>query len=339
MQASQLLSQLSELDTQKFGVFKDLDLVQVSELDDPRPHSIFFAKDKKLLKKWSHIASEIRKSSLLITNEQALEGADQSLLEAQPIGLSSDVMLSLCQVSKVYFEQMQLEQNDIVDGRQLGTVQIDPTSDIAQHVFIGAHVKIGASVTIYPGCRILSHCEIADGVTLHPNVTLYPGTILGANSVIHAGSVIGADGFGYHFAGGVHHKIYHLGNVIIGRQVEIGANSCIDRATFGSTVVGDGSKIDNHVQVGHNCKLGRGVILCGHVALGGSTVLGDFTVFGGKSGSGHGLTLGRGVQVGGGGLVNCDWPDGSVITGFPARDAKEWLRGLAYIRKESLKKK
>lgn len=339
MQARQLLALISSLANDQFPALGELELSQVSELDYPKANSIYFAKDKKLLAKWFALSAEIKTTSLLITNEKLFSDEEKKQSEKHFIAFCEDVMLALCQVSKIFFENALETQNDIVDARQLGSSQIDPTSDIAQHVFIGANVRIGASVTIYPGCRILSNCEIGDGVTLYPNVTLYPGTTIGKNSVIHAGSVIGADGFGYHFAGGIHHKIYHIGLVNIGSDVEIGANSCIDRATFGSTVVGDGSKIDNHVQIGHNCKLGRGVILCGHVALGGSTVLGDYTVFGGKSGSGHGLTLGKGVQVGGGGLVNCDWPDGSVVTGYPARDVKEWMRGLAYVRKESLKRK
>ncbi len=337
MKASELISLVPTLSTKGENSALSLTINCVSELDNPTSHALYFAKNKKLFDKWMGLSAETRSTSMLVIDAK-LE-AEAASSGAALVCTSTDVMISLCQTSKVFAEIQTNEDNDIVDGRQMGTVKIDPTADIAQHVFIGANVEIGASVTIYPGCRILSHSVIEEGATLHPNVTIYPRTKIGARSIIHASSVIGADGFGYHFAGGVHHKIYHVGNVVIGSDVEIGANSCVDRATFGSTVVGSGSKLDNHVQVGHNCRLGRGVVLCGHVAIGGSTVIGDFTFMGGKSATGHGITLGSGVQVGGGGLVNCDWPDGSIVTGYPARELKEWLRGLAYVRKESLKKK
>lgn len=337
MKTSDLISLVPSLT--HIGEKSSLDLIieGVSELDRPAANSLYFAKNKKLLSKWLEIEAAIRSSSLLVVDAALVSEA--STLGAGAICSSQDVMISLCQSSKVFADIQTEMDNDIVDGRQLGTTKIDPTADISQHVFIGANVVIGPSVTIYPGSRILSHSVIEEGATIYPNVTIYPRTRIGARSVIHANTVIGADGFGYHFAGGVHHKIYHIGSVDVGRDVEIGANSCVDRATFGVTVVGDGSKLDNHVQVGHNCRLGRGVVLCGHVAIGGSTVIGDFTFMGGKSATGHGITLGSGVQVGGGGLVNCDWPDGSMVTGYPARELKEWLRGLAYVRKESLKKK
>lgn len=337
MLASELISLIPTLSSKIDPLNISLELTGVGELDWPSADSLYFAKDKKLFDKWSKIDEAIRLSSLLIV-PPSLEASAISL-GAGAVCTSEDVMISMCQASKVFSDLLLASENDIVDGRQLGTVKIDPTADIAQHVFIGANVEIGASVTIYPGCRILSNSIIGDGVTMYPNVTIYPRTKIAERSIIHASSVIGADGFGYHFAGGIHHKIYHIGNVEIGSDVEIGANSCVDRATFGTTVIGAGSKLDNHVQVGHNCKLGQGVVLCGHVALGGSTKIGDFTFMGGKSATGHGITLGKGVQVGGGGLVNCDWADGSIVTGYPARELKEWLRGLAYVRKESLKKK
>ncbi len=337
MKASELISLIPTLTPKSDQSSLNLEFSGVGELEWPLKEQIYFAKDKKLFEKWAQIDGSIRETSLLVV-PSSLE-SEATGLGAGVVCTSEDVMLTLCQTSKVFSDMITASENDIVDGRQLATVKIDPTADIAQHVFIGANVEIGASVTIYPGCRILSNSIIADGVTLYPNVTIYPRTKIGERTVIHASSVIGADGFGYYFAGGVHHKIYHIGSVEIGSDVEIGANSCVDRATFGKTIIGDGSKLDNHVQVGHNCRLGKGVILCGHVAIGGSTKIGDFTFMGGKSATGHGLTLGRGVQVGGGGLVNCDWADGSIVTGYPAREVKEWLRGLAYIRKESLKKK
>ena len=125
----------------------------------------------------------------------------------------------------------------------------------------------------------------------------------------------------------------------IGHNVEIGANSCVDQGTFSPTTIGDGTKVDNHVQIAHNCKIGRGVIICGHVAFGGSAVIGDFTVLGGKAAVGNGVIVGKACQVAGNAMVNSDIEDSSVVAGHPARPLKEWLRGVAWLRQQSLKSK
>jgi UDP-3-O-[3-hydroxymyristoyl] glucosamine N-acyltransferase len=240
----------------------------------------------------------------------------------------------MTKLSLPFYQNIKESWNDEVDGRQMGTVDIDPSSWIAQHVFIGKDVVIGKNVRIYPGVRILSGSSIGDDCELFPGVTIYQNVKIGNAVRIHGNTTIGADGFGYNFRDGIHHKLWHMGGVIIGDNVEIGANSCVDGGTFSPTLIGAGSKFDNHVQVGHNCIIGSGVILCGHVAIGGSSELGDFTVFGGKSGMGHAMKLGKACQVGGGALVNRDWPDGSVLGGHPARPLKEWMKGLAYVRNQ-----
>lgn len=256
---------------------------------------------------------------------------------ALSVWCSAKPLISMSKLSAPFYERKVRGLNSWHDGRQSGEAQVDPTSLIAQGVFLGENVKIGANVRIHAGVVISSHCEIGEGSEIYPNVTIYPFTKIGKHVRLHGGSTIGADGFGYNFDAGVHHKVWHFGGVVLGDHVEIGANSCVDSGTFSPTLIGAGSKLDNHVQIGHNCQLGHGVIVCGHVALGGSTKLGDFTVVGGKAGFGNGLTLGKACQVAGGALVNCDWPDGSVVAGHPARPLKEWLKGVAWLRKESLK--
>ena len=150
--------------------------------------------------------------------------------------------------------------------------------------------------------------------------------------------MIGADGFGYNFSKGVHHKVWHVGSVVIGNDVEIGGGTCIDGGTFSPTYIGNGSKIDNQVQVGHNCKLGTGVVLCGQVGIGGSTTIGDYTVLGGAAMVANGMKIGKAVQIAGGSGVTGAIEDGAVVGGFPARDIKEWFKGVAYVRRQSLAK-
>ena len=252
---------------------------------------------------------------------------------------TSSMPKTLSLLSHFFYQKKRDSLNSYVDGRQMGTAEVDPSVTISQNVFMGENVKIHKGVRIHPGAVILSQVEIGEDSEIFPGVTVYPDCKIGSRVRIHAGSTIGSDGFGYNFEDGVHYKVWHMGGVHISDDVEIGACSCVDGGTFSPTFIGKGCKIDNHVQVGHNCKIGQGVLLCGHVAIGGSAVIEDFCVFGGKSALGDHVHLGKGSHVAGAAMVNSNWPAGSQLGGHPARKLKEWKRGVAYLRKESLRKK
>ena len=150
---------------------------------------------------------------------------------------------------------------------------------------------------------------------------------------MHAGVILGADGFGYATGGGMHHKVPQTGRVVVGADVEIGANSTLDRATLGETSIGDGTKIDNLVQVGHNVRVGRHCILCGQAGIAGSTRLGDYVVLAGQSGvSGH-IELGDGVQVAAKSAALASVPPKSQVAGIPAVEMRRWRRQTALIAK------
>ena len=254
------------------------------------------------------------------------------------IGQIESVPYSMSKISKLYYDRDKKLFNDEVDGRQMGTVDIHPSARIAQNVFIGANVRIGPRVRLHPGVVILSQSEIGEECELFPNVVVYPKVIMKKRVRIHASAVIGADGFGYRFASGTHHKIWHTGTVILEDDVEIGASTSVDRGTFGATRIGKGSKLDNQVHIGHNVSLGEGVILCGQTGVGGSSRLGDFTIVGGKAGFADNVDVGKKSQIAGGSIVTAGcWKDGSALGGHPARPLKEWLRSLAWLRKMSLK--
>src|SRR5690606_5931201 len=269
------------------------------------------------------------------------EAALKSLDGLAWLATSPNVALSLTLLSKPFYDKKMGKMNTQVDGRQMGTVDIDPSAYIAQNVFIGEHVKIGGNVEIMPGCVILPHTEIGEGTKIYPNVTLYPFTKIGKGCRIHSGTTIGADGFGYTFHQGQHLKIWHMGGVEIHNDVEIGANTTIDTGTFSPTIIGAGTRIDNQVQIGHNVKIGKGCIICGHSGIAGSVILHDYVVLAGRAGIGPDAELGMGTQVAGGALVNdgAKWPAGSKLGGHPAKDIKEWMRGVAYLRNASLTKK
>lgn len=190
-------------------------------------------------------------------------------------------------------------------------------------VVIGEDVSVGKHVTIHSGVHILAGCTIGDDVTIYPGAVLYEDTQVGARSIIHSGAVLGANGFGYDFRDGKHVLSQQLGYVQIGEDVEIGANTTIDRGTYGATIVGTGTKLDNQVQIGHNCRIGRHNLLCSQVGIAGSTTTGDYVVMGGQVGVRDHVHIGAKSTIGAmGGIMN-HVPEGSMMMGIPATPAKE----------------
>lgn len=254
------------------------------------------------------------------------------------LGTVANVDLAMSFLSKPFYDEKIKSPNDMIDGRQMGSASVHPSAWIAQGAFIGENVKIAANVKVHSGVVVMSGVSIEEDTEIFPNVTLYRNVQIGSRVRIHALCSIGADGFGYNFSKGVHHKVWHMGSVIIGNDVEIGASSCIDSGTFSPTIIGNGTKIDNQVQIGHNCRLGTGVILCGQVGIGGSTSIGDYTVVGGKAALANGIEIGKAVQIAGNAGVTNDVADGAIVGGFPARNIKEWMKEVATLRKLSLTK-
>ena len=202
---------------------------------------------------------------------------------------------------------------------------------IAPYVVIGDGSVIGDQAVIEAHVVIGRGCRLGREVWLHPGVVLYDRTELGDRTEIHSGAVLGADGFGYASVRGVHHKVPQVGRVVLGADVEVGANSTIDRATLEATRIGAGSKIDNLVQVGHNVETGKGCILCGQAGIAGSAKLGDYVVLGGQAGvSGH-LELGLGVQVAAASAALQTVEAGRQVAGIPAVPLADWRRQVAAL--------
>lgn len=224
---------------------------------------------------------------------------------------------------------------------------IHPTAIIHKSAIIGKECKIGA------GCYIGQSVVLGKGVVLYPNVTIFDETKIGDGTIIWSGTVIrerceigrfcifhpnvsiGADGFGYRPGedGLSLVKIPHIGNVVIGSWVEIGSGSCVDRGKFSSTIIGDGCKIDNLVQIGHNCVMGRSCIMAGNSGLAGSVTLGDGVVIGGSASIKDHTTIHSGAIVGAGSGVMNDVPAGKTVLGYPATDSREMLKQWVALRK------
>lgn len=200
-------------------------------------------------------------------------------------------------------------------------------------VWIGDHVTLGEGVTLHPGVRIGNGCRLGRDCTLHSNVSLYNGVQLGSRVILHSGSVIGADGFGYVRDGEEQVKVVQRGDVRIGDDVEIGANSCVDRATFGSTVIESGVKLDNLVHVGHNCRIGRNSVIVGCVGISGSVEIGANCILAGQAGVIDHIKIGDNVTVMVKTAVTKDIPSNSVVSGQPAIDHRQELKLQASLRR------
>ena len=199
--------------------------------------------------------------------------------------------------------------------------------NIYSGVNFGNSVTIGNNVTIMPGSYIGDNVVIDDDSFIHPNVTIYHNCTIGKEVILHSGVVIGADGYGYATkADGTHQKIYQNGGVIVCDRVEIGANSTIDRAVFDQTVIFEGTKIDNLVQVAHNCQVGRNNFFASQVGLSGSTVTGDNVMMGGQAGTAGHLKIASHSVIAARGGVTKDVKKPGYYAGFPLMDGKIWLK-------------
>lgn len=215
---------------------------------------------------------------------------------------------------------------------------IDPSARIGKNClildgcYIGKNVTIGDNCVINCGVYIADNCCIGNNSTIHHNVTINHA-IIGNNAIIHSGVRIGQDGFGYAFENGVHYKVPQIGRVVIGKDVEIGANSTIDRGAISDTIIGDMCKIDNLVQIGHNVKLGRGCIVVSQVGISGSTEIGDYSVIGGQAGIAGHLKIGNAVQIAAQSGVASDITDKQIVGGTPAVPIRQWHKQSIILKK------
>ena len=209
---------------------------------------------------------------------------------------------------------------------------VDATAHIGPHCVIGERTSISARAVLEGGDHVGADCVIGEGTRLFPNVTLYARTQVGARVRVHAGSVIGSDGFGYVLDAGAHRKVPQVGNVVVGDDVELGANVTIDRGALGATVIGKGTKIDNLVQIAHNVVIGEHCIVVAQVGIAGSTKLGRYVVLGGQVGLAGHLKIGDQAQVAAQSGVMHDIPDREKWFGTPAQPDRQTKRQLLAVQ-------
>jgi UDP-3-O-[3-hydroxymyristoyl] glucosamine N-acyltransferase len=218
---------------------------------------------------------------------------------------------------------------DVADG-----ASIDPTASIAAFVSVGAGARIGARTVVYPHVTIGEHASVGDDCVVHARVSIRERVVLGHRVVVQDGAVIGSDGFGFaRRADGTHHKIPQVGGVVIEDDVEIGANTTIDRPAVGETRIGAGSKIDNLVQIAHGVAIGRDVLLAAQVGIAGSSTLEDRVTLAGQVGVAGHLTVGTGVIATAQTGIPNSVDAGAFISGYPAIDNRDWLKASAVFRR------
>jgi UDP-3-O-[3-hydroxymyristoyl] glucosamine N-acyltransferase len=205
-------------------------------------------------------------------------------------------------------------------------VKIGKNVALGHFVVIEEDVVLGDNVQIHSGVHIAAGCNIGNDTVIFPKVVLYRDSVIGQRCIIHSGTIIGAFGFGYHSSSAGHKLSAQIGNVVIDNDVEIGANTTIDRATYGSTIIGEGTKIDNFVMIAHNCKIGKHNLLCAHTGIAGSTTTGDFVVMAGRVGVKDHVHIGDRAVIGAmAGILGDVEPDVRIV-GIPATPEKEQMR-------------
>jgi UDP-3-O-[3-hydroxymyristoyl] glucosamine N-acyltransferase len=288
---------------------EDITIEGIHTLSEATSTQLSFFTDSK----YASQLSETKAAAVLIDEKHA------GLLPSGTIALITDeAYLKLALASKFF-------------AHKLGSGTSEPTvgegCDIDKSVSFGKNVTLGDNVTLLAGCYVGDNVTIGSGTLIHPNVTLYHHTKIGTECIIHSGTVIGCDGYGFaHTKLGEHVKIYQNGNVVVEDDVEIGANCAIDRAVFGTTYIRKGTKLDNLIQIAHNCDVGEHSLCAAQVGLAGSTTLGRNVVMGGQSATAGHLEVGAFATIAGKGGVTKSLEGGKTYAGFPAIDHKMWLR-------------
>ena len=296
------------------------------QLEIANESEISFIGNKKYEKLW-----ETSKACVAIVNEDiSIEpGENRAFIKVKNADLAMSQVLEMFAPSTPIFAQDIHPTAVIDDSAVIGTgVRIGAGS------YIGPKVSIGNNTTIYPNVTILDECTIGKNTVIWSGTVIRERCHVGSDCIIHPNATIGADGFGFRPCaerGLV--KIPQIGNVIIGNNVEIGANTCVDRGKFSSTILGDGCKIDNLVQIGHNSKLGKFCIMAGNSGLAGSVTLGNGVIIGGSASIKDHTTIGDGAIVGAGSGVTGDIPAGKTRLGYPAVEARDALKQWAILKR------
>ena len=272
--------------------------------------------------------------------DRATASKADALLVAEDIDLPGRALLvhpepyvALARLLELYHPPSPRPQGIDVTASVARGANIADDASVGPHAIVETGAVIAPGATVGPGCVIGRDSSLGEHSELRANVVLYPNTQIGRRCLIHSGAVIGGDGFGFATTGGTHHKIPQVGRVVIEDDVEIGANTAIDRGALDDTVIGTGSKIDDLVMIAHGVQLGRGVLIAAQTGIAGSTRVGELSTFAGQTGAAGHLKLGAGTVLAARSVALSDLPGGGVYGGVPAFDHREWKRAQVVFRK------
>ncbi|MHB1145968.1 MAG: UDP-3-O-(3-hydroxymyristoyl)glucosamine N-acyltransferase [Lutibacter sp.] len=297
------------------------------QLEKAGTNHISFIGSKKYVRLW-----ETSKACVAIVNEDLdfEPGENRALIKVKNADLAMARLLEMFSQDSPIFEE-EIHATAVVHA----SATIGKNCKIGANCYVGKNVVLGDDVVLYPNVTIFDETTIGNGTVIWSGTVIRERCKIGSFCIFHLNVSIGADGFGYCASedGRGLVKIPHIGNVVIGNYVEIGANSCVDRGKFSSTTIGDGCKIDNLIQIGHNSVMGRSCIMAGQSGLAGSVTLGDGVVIGGSASIKDHLTIHSGAVVAGGSGVMNDVEAGKTVLGYPAQDSREMLKQWAALRR------
>jgi len=315
-----LLSEIaSKIGGELFG--EDIEVLNFSSPDMPGEKSICILSNKKMLK---HIEKPV--IAAVVTTEKFKDEINKPMVIVKDTQKAMLVLTNIFYPEKVYSGEIS-PQAYISKSAIIGeNVTIDPFAYVGENVKIGDNCYIGANVCLQ------ENVEIGENTKIFPGVVIYNDCKIGRNVIIHSGTVIGADGFGYINAPNGHIKIRQVGNVIVEDNVEIGSNCSIDRGTLSSTIIGEGTKIDNLVQIGHNVKIGKHCIIVSQTGIAGSSTVGNFVVIGGQVGIADHVNITDGVMLASKSGVMSDITEPGVYSGVPLVEHRKWLKNQACLK-------
>lgn len=317
---------LSQLVNQLGGEWRgqDVEITAIAPASQAQIHEITFLANPK----YRQEVQDSQAGAVIVAEKNAEFFPDKNLI------IAKDPYLYFAQVARI-FSPILPAQAGIHPSAVIDPSAVIPSScEIGANVFIGKNVVLGEQCRVLANCVIEENCVLGDGVFLHPNVTIYHACKLGHRVEIHSGSVVGADGFGLAFTGKDWFKIPQTGAVQIGDDVEIGSNVNIDRGAMTDTIIGKGTKIDNQVQIAHNCKIGEHTVIAAMTGISGSTKIGNYCVIGGGVGMVGHIEIADRTTIGGGTAITHSITESGqhIASVFPMQNHREWAKNAVHIR-------
>jgi len=302
-------------------VGEDLTVKTISSIEEPVDSSVVVLTNRKYL----NLLKDERIKAVVVydTIKEKIE---------KPHIIVKEDKLILVKLLNIFYPEKSFTPYISSNATISGSATVGVDCFIGDFVSIGEHSEIGDNSYISSGVKIGNYVRIGKNVKIYPNVVIYDSCVIGDNVIIHAGAIIGADGFGYVNLPNGHVKIRQVGNVIIEDDVEIGANTCIDRATLGSTIIGNGTKIDNLVQIGHNTKIGKNCIIVSQVGIAGSCKIGDYVILAGQVGIADHVKIADGTIIMAQAGVMSDIEEKGIYVGSPVMDARLFMKNSAVFK-------